>query len=140
MMIRWFPADFSSYFLGLGFIRNAPLTPLGTGAQQLRLSPEGASFRSDLPGGDFSGSAVDFIPLDELKGCYFDDSAYIFVKQIEAGKKAPPPTRTRATGIYFSQKHGRDREFQVKGIVRSEERRVGKECRCRWWAEDEKKK
>src|SRR5207248_8614373 len=24
--------------------------------------------------------------------------------------------------------------------IRSEERRVGKECRCRWWAADEKKK
>src|SRR5690554_7449754 len=108
MMIRWFPADFSSYFLGLGFIRNAPLTPLGTGAQQLRLSPEGASFHSNLPGGDFSKSAVNFIPLNELKRCYFNDSTYVFVKQIEAGKKTPPPTRTHATSIYFSQKHNHD--------------------------------
>src|SRR5262245_7582066 len=28
----------------------------------------------------------------------------------------------------------------VNGEVRSEERRVGKECRCRWWTDDEKKK
>src|SRR5437899_11496612 len=26
-----------------------------------------------------------------------------------------------------------------KGIKRSEERRVGKECKCRWWQEHEKK-
>src|SRR4051812_13281085 len=27
-------------------------------------------------------------------------------------------------------------EGEVAGEVRSEERRVGKECRCRWWAGD----
>src|SRR5688500_17336259 len=27
------------------------------------------------------------------------------------------------------------RELPARGVVRSEERRVGKECRCRWWGE-----
>src|SRR5205823_11226645 len=27
------------------------------------------------------------------------------------------------------------REFRSAGLSRSEERRVGKECRCRWWTE-----
>src|SRR5437773_10991329 len=33
------------------------------------------------------------------------------------------------------------RNFRYLGAaVRSEERRVGKECRCRWWPEEEKEK
>src|SRR5205814_10347961 len=34
----------------------------------------------------------------------------------------------------------RDSRSTSPSSVRSEERRVGKECRARWWGEDEKKK
>src|SRR5437867_13417678 len=34
----------------------------------------------------------------------------------------------------------RGRRKRLRCRKRSEERRVGKECRCRWWAEHEKKK
>src|SRR5438046_9243599 len=33
-----------------------------------------------------------------------------------------------------------DVEYTFYGLGRSEERRVGKECRSRWWPEDEKKR
>src|SRR5437762_13295222 len=37
--------------------------------------------------------------------------------------------------------YGEDGErYAYPAPLRSEERRVGKECRCRWWAYDEKKK
>src|SRR5207249_9157777 len=42
----------------------------------------------------------------------------------------PRPPRFRASA----------RHTDVPRVFRSEERRVGKECRCRWWGWDEKKK
>src|SRR5690348_18338338 len=46
--------------------------------------------------------------------------------------------RTRGSGAEVIKKKG-GAGFAV-GVSRSEERRVGKECRCRWVADDEKKK
>src|SRR3712207_7008553 len=43
----------------------------------------------------------------------------------------PPPRRVRAGGRRASVEQGADRLVGV-GIARSEERRVGKECRSRW--------
>src|SRR5690348_18397557 len=43
------------------------------------------------------------------------------------------------TGIAYAL-IGAAKGYHVKLVMRSEERRVGKECRCRWWRREERKK
>src|SRR5439155_12374021 len=43
------------------------------------------------------------------------------------------------TQWFYARGMNPQEEAASLGWVRSEERRVGKECRCRWWAYDEKK-
>src|SRR5437764_15135002 len=58
-------------------------------------------------------------------------------------KEAPPVTKTRfclqfirstslKNAFYAKDCEETNQHLQVKSVFRSEERRVGKECRCRW--------
>src|SRR5947209_20451531 len=50
-------------------------------------------------------------------------------------------TDAKAMVDFTVDTYGRlDVAFNNAGVERSEERRVGKEGRCRWWADDEQKK
>src|SRR5690554_5347504 len=55
--------------------------------------------------------------------------------------KIPNTTASKGKSVYVRQEHHEtfNRLTNIMGIdkltIRSEERRVGKECRCRWWPE-----
>src|SRR5690554_8188160 len=77
----------------------------------------------------YGDGGVDLNPIgDLLKSEVFQLANHLGV--IEEILKAKP-----TDGLWGDERNDED---QIG--ARSEERRVGKECRCRWWREDERKK
>src|SRR5947209_19152430 len=80
------------------------------------------------------------------QGCEVVDTLDLFFFQAEDGIRDIGVTGVQTCALPISfrrQRRGRDLDHHVTGIqaavLRSEERRVGKECRSRWSPDPEKK-
>src|SRR5690606_40307176 len=68
--------------------------------------------------------------IKEVASAKFDESVDIAVRLGVDPRKANQMVRGVVT-----LPHGTGKDVRVLALVRSEERRVGKECRSRWWME-----
>src|SRR5204862_3955141 len=83
---------------------------------------------SDVCSSDLYGAALLFVRWDEASR----PAGHLETEYLAFGS-TPDEALAPVLALTLEQ-------VKARYSVRSEERRVGKECRCRWWQEDEKKK